>query len=252
MHGVGIAAVNALSERFEIETTYRGIRWTQSFERGKRTSALRRIGPSSIEGTTVRLRPDPTIFSTIELDHVRIEARLQELAWLNPHLRVYFQEQRLHARGGIAGWARMLASERGLGIEWHSLARNIRSVGVNVAFAWNRNGAPLVRSFVNMQPTTAGTHVQGLWLGLADYARGRKARARTVEHVREAIGCGLVAVLDVGMYDARFGSPTRDQLCSPEAAKAVRAAVRDALSIDDGRTWHLRRFLDARLHVRNL
>ena len=57
--GVGLSAVNALSKRLEVETTYRGVRWSQAFERGERATPLRRHGPSSLEGTTIRFQPNP-------------------------------------------------------------------------------------------------------------------------------------------------------------------------------------------------
>jgi DNA gyrase subunit B len=249
MHGVGMAAVNALSERFEVETTYGGIRWAQEFERGERVSPLRRLGPTAIEGTTMRFRPDPTIFSTIELDHEAIRARLMELAWLNPHLRVWMQERRLHARGGIRGWARQLASERGPIVDRHELARHADGIGVDLALVWNRSGAANVHAYVNMHRTPDGSHIRGLWLGFADYARAVKSPVRRVEHVREAIGCGLVALINVGLLDARFGSPMRDQLTNPEASTAVRTAIRESLARDAWRTQRIRRFLDERLHV---
>ena len=247
MQGVGVAVVNALSEQLVVETAYRAILWTLTFERGERTSGLRRVGPATRDGTTVRFRADSTIFTSIDLDHEHVRTRLQELAWLNPHLRVYFQERRLVARRGIAGWARAIASARSDVLESYAFSQNIQDVRVDVGLAWNRDGETIVRSFVNMQPTSEGSHIDGLWLGLADYARAVKSPARRLPHVREAIGCGLVAVISVGMYAPQFGAPTRDQLVSPEAAAAVRKALRTVLAPDDWRTWRLRKFVDARL-----
>lgn len=80
MHGVGLAAVNALSARFEVETTRDGVRWGQAFERGRVASDLRCLGTTSTVGTTVRFQPDPEIFGAIELDPSAVARRLQELA----------------------------------------------------------------------------------------------------------------------------------------------------------------------------
>ncbi len=252
VQGFGVAVVSALSERVIVETTYKGVRWTQTFERGERVTPLLRLGPTAREGTTVRFRPDPLIFKNVELDRRGTEARLQELAWLSPQLRVFWNERRLRARGGIAGLTQQIAAERGDVQFRYALKQTVGDVHVEIAFAWNRDGEEVVRSYVNMQPTLGnGTHVSGIWRGLAEYARSRNALARRARHVREAVGRGLVAVVHVGLYDPRFGSPTRDQLQNPEAADAVRTALRTTLVERQYYAWDVRRFLDERLHVAN-
>lgn len=250
LHGVGVAVVSALSERVEVETTYEGVRWQQVFERGERATPLQRLGPTAVEGTAIRFRPDPMVFGAAQLERTAVEARLRELAWLNPRLRMFWQERRLGARGGIATWASRLAAERGDVVCRYATTNRVRDVHVEVAFAWNACGEPIVRSYVNMQPTCRdGTHVDGIWSGFAEHARTRKTIARRVRHVREAIGCGLVAIVHVGLYHARFGSPSQDQLKNPEAAGAVCAAVRASLADGAWHGWHVRRFLDERLRV---
>jgi DNA gyrase subunit B len=249
LHGVGLAVVNALSERLEIETTYDGVRWTQAFERGERACTLRRVGPSTRAGTTIRFRPDAAIFERVVIDHDRVRRRLYDLSWLYPHLRVWFQEQRIVVRGGVAGWARRIAAERGDVIESSSLTYALGGIQLEIGFAWNRDGAPVVRSYVNLHPSTRGSHIDGLWLGFQRWARAVKSPAREIAHVREAVGCGLVAVMHVRMVEPRFTSQTRDVLCSPPAAKAVRDAVAAARHPDAWHTWRLRSFVEARLRV---
>jgi DNA gyrase subunit B len=239
-----------LSERLLVETMYEGARWSLEFAHGRRVGRLRRIGASSTEGTTIRFRPDPQIFACTELDAETVRARLQELAWLNPQLRVWFQEQRLRGRSGILGWARQLAAPRGRIQRAKWLTQNIVDVRVDIALVWNRSGAPIVKAFVNMQPTIdSGSHVDALWLGFAHYARMMKSPARRIEHVREAIGCGLVAIVHVGLYAPEFANPTRDLLKSPRAAEAVCAAIQTCLDPEQWYSWDLRRFIDKRLHV---
>jgi len=181
----------------------------QAFERGERVTALRRLGTSTLEGTTVRFRPDPTIFGGVDLDHEVVQRRLIELAWLHPHLRVWFQERRLAPRGGITAWARELAAERGDVVDAIALRRDVGDVRVSIAFAWNRDGATTMRAFVNANVTPTGSHIDGMWQGLADYARAMKSPARSVAHVREAIGSGLAAIVDVWMSDPRYTSQKR-------------------------------------------
>jgi DNA gyrase/topoisomerase IV subunit B len=250
MHGVGFAAVNALCEELVVETTYRGVRWSMGFERGDCVSPLRRLGPTRVEGTMLRFRPDPTIFPSIALDQAAVRERLQAFAWLHPHLRVWFQERRLWVRGGIDAWARDLASERGEVIETLTAAQHVGSVRVDSAFAWTRDGAPRVRTFVNGHATASGSHIDGMWLGFAEHARAHGSPARRVAHVREAIGAGMVAIIRVQMSQPRFTSMARESLRSLPAANVTRAAVQAALRGDDGYTWNVRRFVEQRLLIR--
>jgi DNA gyrase/topoisomerase IV subunit B len=196
----------------------------------------------------MRFRPDPTIFACTVVDAERLRKRLHDIARLHPHLRVWFQEQRLDGRGGITAWARELAGTRGEVVESWVSAQTNGDVHAQIAFAWNSSGAPFVRSFVNASATRrGGSHQQGMWSGFCEYARGTSSPARGNAHVREAIGCGLVAVIHVTMPEPCFALQTRDELRCEEAAEVVRAAVLATLHKD--RHGRKRSFIDERLHV---
>jgi DNA gyrase subunit B len=240
-HGVGMAVVNALSTRFEVETTCDGTRRAQAYERGVPLSEVRDLGPSDVEGTQIRFQPDPETFGSIAIDAAAIAERLQQLAWLNPSLRVFFQGARLRWRGGVRSWAEQVAS--GPPRAAFSTSQVSDGVFVDLAIAWADAGEPTIRSFVNMQETRRGTHVDGLWAGLSAFADA----AGAFEDVRAALAPGLAAIIHVGLYSPRFGGPTREHLVSPVAGIAVRQVIeRDlagALSFDH----ELRSFLVQRI-----
>ena len=247
LRGVGLAVVNALSQRLEVETTRDGIRWAMSFERGERVSQLRRLGPTAIEGTWIRFQPDPAIFGSIELEVARVGARLQQLAWLNPFLGIWFQERRLPARGGIRRWAESLAADRGSVVARYSTCQSSDGVFVDLAMAWSHSDDLDVRGFVNANETSGGTHVAGLWRGLAKVARVLGAPARPAETARTVLGRGLVAFVHVGLFGPQFASPTRDHLASPIAGTAVANVLARDLPAALERDWVLRSFLRDRL-----
>ncbi|NVB81571.1 MAG: hypothetical protein HOV81_24470 [Kofleriaceae bacterium] len=229
--GVGLAVVSAVSTRVEVETTRDGVRWAQAFERGEPVTTLRRLGATEIEGTTIRFRPDPTIFRSIELDVGAVRSRLQELAWLLPHLRVFLDERRIHGRGGLVGMARELAGPAPIDATF-AIERLQDEIFVDIGIAWAGRDAPRVRSFVNTLATIEdGKHVDGFWQGLAAYARDCGAAARTVSAVRELLGPGLAAAIRIDMIHPKYGNPRKDQLQNPEAATAVLKAVRRSLEL---------------------
>jgi DNA gyrase subunit B len=62
LHGVGVSVVNALSSFLEVEIYSDGQVYTQSYEKGKKTSELNKNGKTRKQGTKVHFVPDPEIF----------------------------------------------------------------------------------------------------------------------------------------------------------------------------------------------
>ena len=86
LHGVGVSCVNALSEWLEMEIRRDGRAHWMRFQRGVPVSSpgtpdapLTVRGPASDTGTTIRFKPDPTIFSTIEFNYDRLALRFRLL-----------------------------------------------------------------------------------------------------------------------------------------------------------------------------
>ncbi len=220
MHGVGLAAVNALCERLEVEVRRDGKAYRASFERGVVIDAPHCVGNTGATGTLIRFRPDPTIFASVELNTELVEQRMRELAWLHPLLEIKWQGQVLPGRGGVRQWARELSASD------HVFATQaiLERAHIDLAIAWSERREPQVHAFVTANRTPRGTHISGMWRGLAHAAatiglgpRGKALRAR--------LEPGLVAICNVALFDPRFGGPTRDQLLSPVAGRAVRAAI---------------------------
>ncbi len=88
LHGVGASVVNALSEWVEIVNCYNGEEYTERFERGFVTRGLQKVGTTEKHGLTVRFKPDPLIFETVEFDYTTVLNRLREQACLNAGLRI--------------------------------------------------------------------------------------------------------------------------------------------------------------------
>src|SRR5690349_19864611 len=110
MHGVGVCVVNALSTEFEVETTHGGRRRRIRCSQGKVVDELE-LGESGRDGTTVRFRPDPTIFSKVSWDIPKLRTRLRELACVNPALTFRFEHEQtetIRAPGGLATWVRQV------------------------------------------------------------------------------------------------------------------------------------------------
>ncbi|MEM9189620.1 MAG: ATP-binding protein [Myxococcota bacterium] len=227
--GVGLAVVNALSSRLLVETRTEGRGFRQRYAQGVRVGPLEHLGPAAKTGTRIQFTPDPTIFGDGQVSPVRIETRLRELAYLNPGLTIRTQDTTLRARDGLRGWLRARMPADATAPICCFSARHSNHVWVEVALTWVDDSSPAdVQSFVSQFATyDHGAHLLGLWEGivraLRDTSQGPSIPKRLRESVRdECLRPGLIAVVHAGLYDPRFGSPTRDRLMSPEARVAVR------------------------------
>src|SRR5579864_2516940 len=67
LHGVGVSAVNFLSEKLQVWVHRSGKVYHQEYERGVPTGAVKAVGKSDRTGTVVRFWPDPQIFPDTKL-----------------------------------------------------------------------------------------------------------------------------------------------------------------------------------------
>lgn len=232
--GVGLSAVNAVCEDLEVEVRRDGYAWRQRYSRGVPLGPLERGERTDRTGTRIRIRPDRAIFSSTSFDRARIRGRLQELAYFNPGLTVDRNSERLREPDGLAAWVRRMAKDH------ETEARDVfRTFGIedgvqyDVALAWTDTASSELRSYVGQNETMGGgTHERGFREGVVravaglGMGSGRPARA---SRVMPRLRPGLLGIVHVLPRDARFGAPTRDRLCSPEARRVVRDRVADAL-----------------------
>ena len=83
LHGVGASVVNALSEYLEVTTKRDKEEYYIKFSNGGHVEVpLKKIGTCTRTGTTVRFKPDKTIFETTAFNYSTICERMQECAFL--------------------------------------------------------------------------------------------------------------------------------------------------------------------------
>ena len=210
--GVGLVAVNALSDRLEVESRRDGARWRVRGSRG-RLEPVERIGDQRGTGTIVRFRPDPEIFGSAQIDPGWLRGQLRTVAGLFPGLRLRAilpdGTKAFHAPEGL----RSLLAVPGqappaplLEVAADDPELRIRAViGWSAAWPGER-----LQSWVNGQPVSGGTHIRGLMEGLRPLAAAR-------DH--------LVAAVAVWLEGAEFAGPQRERLESPAVRGAVRRAV---------------------------
>ena len=226
LHGVGVKAVNALSEWLEAEISQNGHVYKQVYNRCVPQRSLQIVGDTDKTGTKVTFFPDAEIFETIVFKYDTLKARLKELAFLNKGLEITLcdkrgekeRSDRFRYEGGI----RELVEEinRGSGVLFSAPLYFEEQDGTTVceiAMQYNEGDNEVIYSYANNVNTIdGGTHVDGLKLALTKVINdaGRKLNILkdsdrlTGEDVRE----GITAVVSVKLENAQFESQTKDKL----------------------------------------
>ena len=98
LHGVGVSVVNALSEYLEVTVSRGGMRHYQRYRRGVPQAPLAVIGETDKTGTLVRFRPDEEIFEELDFQYDVLAKRFEELAYLNPGIKIEFFDEKSQNR----------------------------------------------------------------------------------------------------------------------------------------------------------
>jgi DNA gyrase/topoisomerase IV subunit B len=248
LHGVGVSAVNAVSEWFRLEIHRGGFLWRQDYVRGVPQAPLAQIGKSERSGTKSTFKPDPEVFATnpgdvVDFNHEVIIARLREIAYLNAGLVIEFKDERAEGRdhtflykGGIREFVELLNKAKE---PIHEQVVHFRveqdRIDVEIALQWNGSYAEQIFPYTNnVHNKDGGTHLTGLRGGLTrtitQYATAQNLlkdvkNGFTGEDVRE----GLTAVISVKHPDPSFDSQTKSKLVSSEVKGIVETVVNDKL-----------------------
>ena len=247
LHGVGVSAVNAVSEWMEMTIHRDGIVYYQRYEAGVPVESLKEIGKCKDTGTLISFKPDLSIFTDIvEFDFEEVDTRIGETAFLNAGLRIAIVDLRgsePHSsehlyKGGLSEYVSQLNERREV---LHEEVIKIRGekeiekgdVEVELALQWSDAFSESIRCYTNIiRNKDGGTHMSGLRTALTSsvnlYAKKKKllkGDALSGDDVRE----GLAAVVSVKHPDPSFSSQTKDKLVSSEVTGIVQTIVYDKL-----------------------
>ena len=247
LHGVGVSAVNAVSEWMEMTIHRDGIVYFQRYEAGVPVEPLKEIGQCKDTGTLISFKPDLSIFTDIvEFDFEEVDTRVGETAFLNAGLRIAIVDLRgsePHSsehlyKGGLSEYVSQLNERREV---LHEEVIKIKGekeiekgdVEVELALQWSDAFSESIRCYTNIiRNRDGGTHMSGLRTALTSsvnlYAKKKKllkGDALSGDDVRE----GLAAVVSVKHPDPSFSSQTKDKLVSSEVTGIVQTIVYDKL-----------------------
>ena len=242
LHGVGVSAVNALSEWLNLTIARDGMERSQRFERGTPVTELSPPVPADWRGTYIHYLPDATIFEEVKHSLDILKSRLRELAFLNPELRISVEDKRTGEKkeycfeGGIKAFVEYL--DRGKTPLFPNpivLSGTRDGVAVDVGIQYNDTYLERVFSFANLIHTVeGGSHVSGFRTAMTrainEAARGGKILKDKDENLAgDDLKEGLTCVLSVKLSEPQFEGQTKTKLGNSEVKGIVDSFVYEGL-----------------------
>jgi DNA gyrase subunit B len=242
LHGVGVSAVNAVSEWLELEIQREGKMWRQRYVRGVPQAPIAAVGPSDKTGTKIAFKPDTQIFTVTEFSFETLNHRLREISFLNAGLSIVFEDQRSGRTekyafaGGIREFVNVLnKGKAALHPDVVYINEERDRVVVEVALQWNDAFNEQVLCYTNnVSNKDGGTHLTGLRAALTKCVNSYGAGTSLLKDLKtglsgEDVREGLIAILSIKHPDPSFDSQTKSKLVSSEVKGIVETVVNDRL-----------------------
>ncbi len=241
LHGVGVSAVNALSEWCEVEIKREGKIHFQRYERGKPVTPVKASGKvkPSETGTKTTFKFDPDIFK--DKESYRFETlvqRFREMAFVTRGVTITLFDERdgremtFYFEGGITSFVRYLNRNRkALHPVVHAEKEVEGGLVVDVAIQFTDAYSESVYAFANTINTVdGGTHLTGMRLSITrtinNYARkSGLLKDNDPNFSGDDTREGLTAIISVKIPEPQFESQTKVKLMNPEVQTAAQQVV---------------------------
>ena len=238
LHGVGVSVVNALATDLHAIVKTGGSIHEQTYKAGVATSDIKVTGKTKETGTTIRFKPDASIFETVKFSYNTILDYLRHQAYLTKGVRVRLIDEKHNKRfsfyfeGGIRSYVEHLnKGKEAINDPTFYVDKQQGDVTVEVAIQYADTFTEQVKSFANnIHNPEGGTHLTGFRTALTrvinDYARKNslvkeKDESLTGDDVRE----GLTAIVSVKLPEPQFEGQTKGKLGNPEIRGIVDTVV---------------------------
>ncbi|MCA0452847.1 MAG: type IIA DNA topoisomerase subunit B [Chloroflexi bacterium] len=257
LHGVGVSAVNALSEQMRTNVFRDGYLWEQSFRRGRPTEELkkiRKLTPDEHTGTLQTFRPDFTIMDQNDFDFEWLAQRFREMTFVTRRVAITLRDERVrpipreltfYFEGGLYSYVRYLNRNRRplhdpvhieRDVEFTPEGKPAYSIGVEVAFQYNDSANVVEMAFANTINTPdGGTHLTGLRSAITGVINRYARKAGILKEKDPNFSGadtleGITTIVSIKHPGPSFESQTKVKLINPEVQGAVSQVVTEAFN----------------------
>jgi topoisomerase-4 subunit B len=209
-NGVGIKAVNALSDRFILRSFRDGQVKELEFKRGITVNDYPAAATDEENGVEVIFEPDEEMFGNYFFISEYVEAMIKNYVYLNAGLLINFNETKYVSRNGLADLLNENMSKEGLYPLIH-----LKGDDIEMAFTHGLQYGEDYYSFVNGQNTTqGGTHLIAFREALVKTFRDFYKKDFEPADIRSSI----VAAISIKVEEPIFESQTKTKLGSKDMA----------------------------------
>ena len=242
LHGVGLKAVNALSETASVDVYQNGKHYRQEYKIGVPQTELMVLEDATETGTRVTFKPDPTIFSTVDFNYDTIRSMLRDFAFLNTGVKLVLEDQRegrekteeMYSEGGIKEYVEVLnRNKEVLSPEPVYFKKKYGKETIEIAFQYNDGYNEQILAFANnVNNVEGGTHLDGFKFALTKLINesGKKLNLLkndddklSGEDVRE----GITAVISVKLVNPQFEGQTKTKLGNADMRTLVTKSMNE-------------------------
>lgn len=244
LHGVGASVVNALCSRVEVTVKDGKDKWKIVFKKGgSEVSELKRIGPATDTGTTVKFTPDRKIFKDHRYSFSKICERAKEKAYLLSGLKLIVEDDRKEEPrieeykydDGMKAFVQELNVGHEPLHEPVKFSGEYQGIKVEGCFQYTDDYSENIYSFTNMVRTKdGGTHETGARQAFTkafnEYAKKYNlTKDKSLEGTDIREGLSLVINLTIPEGLLQFESQTKEKLGTPIAKPATESIVMENL-----------------------
>ncbi|MBP6472163.1 MAG: DNA topoisomerase (ATP-hydrolyzing) subunit B [Chloroflexi bacterium] len=247
LHGVGAAAVNALSDWMEVTVKRDGYLHRQRYHRGipeGPVEKVRKLKPGEDTGTISTFRYDETIFKDGET--YRFETLMnhfREIAFVTSSVFIKLRDERpstpremsFYFEGGVKSFVRFLNRNRKVLHDPIYVQKEVDRIGVEVAMQYTEGVAISEYAFANTIHTPdGGTHLTGVRTAVTriinKYARDNNfLKEKDTNFSSDDTREGITVVVSVKHPDPQFESQTKVKLMNAEVSGIVSSVTSEAL-----------------------
>jgi topoisomerase-4 subunit B len=212
LNGVGIKAVNALSDFFEIQAWRDGETKALEFSKGQLTVDMKHPRrDDGANGTRLAFEIDRTIFpAKAKFKEAFVEKMCRYYSYLNPALTVSFNGKKFRSKDGLLDLLREEMENEPLYPPIHLVGKDIE-----IAFTHTAESSEEYYTFVNGQNTSqGGTHLAAFREALVQVVRGFYKKQYDPADIR----AGIEAAICVRIVEPVFESQTKTKLGSTTIA----------------------------------
>ncbi|TET80326.1 MAG: DNA gyrase subunit B [Candidatus Heimdallarchaeota archaeon] len=247
LHGVGLACVNALSDKLVVKVFLNGNEYIQEYSEGKAVSKVIESEQKGIPttGTYIYFEPDPEILTETRFSYDTIVRRIKEMAYLNKNLKFIVTDDRFDPakrqeylfEGGIKQFVQDLSKGKKSIFDkpdevFHG-EKTIDGVICELSILYTESYNEIIMGFVNgIYTSEGGTHISGFKAGLTralnDYGRTKKLITDKSDNLRgEDAREGVIAIISIKHPEPQFEGQTKTKLGNSEVEGIIQRVMTD-------------------------